>query len=1815
MKPAQLFALLRLLCLAVLMAGALPAQAQSTCQSRVFNGHEDRVSAAYIAYYGRPADTGGLAYWAGKLAAEGGKLDAIIDAFGNSAEYRQRFGGLSNRELIRNLYQQLYGRDPDAGGWAFYEMWLDTKVLSLASIAISIMDGTEGDDVAILNNRKSVARHFITRMESLGAAAPQITDGDLLANLMAAINASAASRENACAQVNALIDAQASAIPALTMSAHEAGASGAISNLSGAADSGRYFKLTVPAGVTNLVIRTFHAAGGMGDVDLYVSRIVRPVPGIADCSSTTWFSADEQCSFATPVAGEYFILLRGQIVDYSGVTLSASWRGRGNVNVIETSVDLRDVTLPAGEYALLANNNELPLSPYGGTHTLGLDPAVPNLLAVSNEFNNPVLLGRTQPGQTQADISLASTAEMLVVARLGFAGIEVSNQTLLGQRIRQHALFADLLAAIKTAISRGSPCPLKPECNLLAAQIVEEMVDSLNLSGLLVQGNPASMALAAQNNTESAATALNGRMSFSLDSKGEATVSNSYLTYYLARAKNMQTGAFTDWKLVEPASKRLTVGSDISKEDWDYWLPSSLDFITPKFEYKKTSFDLSHLSYGSGASWKNSGLVIQGASIRDLVADGYNKKLSKEEDAVAVISLLALNTIQLFDITASTMKVVANDEIIKDSAKAKAIFDGFKKYAGWLSSSKEFSDTFKDYIALTVATLDFIENIVDVNGISEDEDAFGWNVMVTARKSKDILDVLSKAVGVPGGIGALTDKEREKNIREAFEDSLRKTLDGAASSGTEALVKAARKEFAEKYKKNKMKAWILLVQPINEGIEIYLKKLEKDKKDLEKAGQPTEKIEKRIFYFKYGREAAYFMALVGGGLLNPNDFEEMTQPHVFVPMLYKIGKSVLGELFSEKNIHSMIYNLASGSGTTAREQVQKYADWKKKSLGRIITGLKVGEATGNRLIPFLWDAAFAENRFDLSVVDGQLSVLGMPKSRVRIAVHRAGSIIKTYDFRSTDTSQSGTVAAQPGDKLTYSVFLEQPELFDINRAPWHLNRAVAPQVVYDVSVNVPNQLYHGMALCVRKWPTLIMNLDFSAQYRQGTNFVPENGQCGAGTLLGGNWYESIDGKSLVYKEDKLPPALRLETGGGAVLTGDYVVKSGDKALSVQVFPFRSGNIQHQIALNQTIQASLSVQESGDGFVTLAWSKVPSASGYEIFVSTASSIDPHNPSTYTYRVNSSVPSAKITGLKNGTLYYFGVTAIVGAEATDLSNVVSATPQAQAVASIKLRATPGDGYVDLSWDAVPGATQYDVFQGLSFAGSGESALTWLVATGATSGRVSGLENGVRYGFSISARANKVIVARSGMVSATPQGATTPNLIAGRYLPIEGGSVIRDTVNNLEWQRCSVGQTWNGAAQRCDGTAAEYNWNQATQLTAAGGFRIPTIEELKTLMHCSSGTPKQFGPLDGSWGCSGSYSKPTIVQAAFPNTPSWSVWSGSPNANVSYYSSGVNFGTGGAFDIGDRSSIRHVRLVRGGQSFTSLSARLVTPVPVNAASTWAPASPVAPALANLKGYEGTPLNAALNSVRPDASGRGAYFLSRATNLVPGANNGAHHLFHFDAATGQIKNLGASTSGTPGDGDITAFDVALQAGKLVFRTKATNLESGPGLYLLDLETGTRRPLLTALQHGGSDPGADNPVLGTTGQGLAFDAPDAAGRLQVFTAGLGESGLHDLRQETPIDGQSIEACCAALSGDGRYLAWQEVGHDGRVLARVLDLASDKSVTIDWPKEAATGQVLRLALSENGALLHWLAMPDTVENAAPLHGVANPLFVPTQRLH
>ncbi|HRQ57684.1 MAG TPA: DUF1566 domain-containing protein [Azoarcus taiwanensis] len=154
-----------------------------------------------------------------------------------------------------------------------------------------------------------------------------------------------------------------------------------------------------------------------------------------------------------------------------------------------------------------------------------------------------------------------------------------------------------------------------------------------------------------------------------------------------------------------------------------------------------------------------------------------------------------------------------------------------------------------------------------------------------------------------------------------------------------------------------------------------------------------------------------------------------------------------------------------------------------------------------------------------------------------------------------------------------------------------------------------------------------------------------------------------------------------------------------------------------------------------------------------------------------------------------------------------------------------------------------------------------------------------------------------------------------VAARFEPRDDGTVI-DEAAGLMWMRCAIGQEWTGS--RCTGQARQHNWDKAFEVaeeTVYAGYddwRLPTQPELYALTFCSTGRRSEPSREGLGGGCVGDYEQPTIIEEAFPDTPSFNFWTSTPHARLNYSAWGVSFLTGHT-GTGGRSDFVNVRLVR--------------------------------------------------------------------------------------------------------------------------------------------------------------------------------------------------------------------------------------------------------------------------------------------------------------
>jgi hypothetical protein len=137
---------------------------------------------AYIAYFGRPADPGGLQFWIDIIHKNGVNITDVVNSFGESAEYKALYDRSSSETIVTSLYQHLFNREPEQAGAVFWQNLLDSKTLSLSNIAFAIINGAQSTDAQIIKEKLAAATIFTASLDTQ-------REVDLYCNYTSALNA------------------------------------------------------------------------------------------------------------------------------------------------------------------------------------------------------------------------------------------------------------------------------------------------------------------------------------------------------------------------------------------------------------------------------------------------------------------------------------------------------------------------------------------------------------------------------------------------------------------------------------------------------------------------------------------------------------------------------------------------------------------------------------------------------------------------------------------------------------------------------------------------------------------------------------------------------------------------------------------------------------------------------------------------------------------------------------------------------------------------------------------------------------------------------------------------------------------------------------------------------------------------------------------------------------------------------------------------------------------------------------------------------------------------------------------------------------------------------------------------------------------------------------------------------------------------------------------------------------------------------------------------------------------------------------------
>lgn len=137
-------------------------------QSVVAVDYFDAVQRIYIAFYQRPADPGGMKYWAARIEAADGDVTTVIDAFANSREATSLYGEITKDvigDVIEKIYLAVFGRAADMAGKVYYEAEFAKGSISAGNIALAILSAARNQDKTAIANKVAVANEFTQKVD------------------------------------------------------------------------------------------------------------------------------------------------------------------------------------------------------------------------------------------------------------------------------------------------------------------------------------------------------------------------------------------------------------------------------------------------------------------------------------------------------------------------------------------------------------------------------------------------------------------------------------------------------------------------------------------------------------------------------------------------------------------------------------------------------------------------------------------------------------------------------------------------------------------------------------------------------------------------------------------------------------------------------------------------------------------------------------------------------------------------------------------------------------------------------------------------------------------------------------------------------------------------------------------------------------------------------------------------------------------------------------------------------------------------------------------------------------------------------------------------------------------------------------------------------------------------------------------------------------------------------------------------------------------------------------------------------------------
>ncbi|MGB9988394.1 DUF4214 domain-containing protein [Massilia sp. SM-13] len=128
------------------------------------------IQQLYIAYFNRPADSKGLAFWTDSVL-KGVPLTAISQQFAKTDEYKFKYAGKTPEAVVDTVYQNLFNRAADPAGREFWASGLQKGVYTVDTIVAEVaasaqQDPARGPDTLYLESKVDAAVAYTVRLNA-----------------------------------------------------------------------------------------------------------------------------------------------------------------------------------------------------------------------------------------------------------------------------------------------------------------------------------------------------------------------------------------------------------------------------------------------------------------------------------------------------------------------------------------------------------------------------------------------------------------------------------------------------------------------------------------------------------------------------------------------------------------------------------------------------------------------------------------------------------------------------------------------------------------------------------------------------------------------------------------------------------------------------------------------------------------------------------------------------------------------------------------------------------------------------------------------------------------------------------------------------------------------------------------------------------------------------------------------------------------------------------------------------------------------------------------------------------------------------------------------------------------------------------------------------------------------------------------------------------------------------------------------------------------------------------------------------------------